>query len=183
MDFPNKKYKVIVIDPPWPIEPMILKKYQLSIPYKTMSLEDIGNLDIEALADEHSLLFLWTTHRFLPDAFPLLLKWGFRFYALLTWDKVSGLTHQGVFRRTEMILMGYHGNLTKVLPQKGSPIPTLFREAKGKHSEKPETFDNIIRKCTPEPRLDMFARKRKIGFDSYGDETPEEEIETLESFT
>ena len=41
--FPDKKYKTIVIDPPWPIEPMILKKYQLTIPYKTMENKRNGD--------------------------------------------------------------------------------------------------------------------------------------------
>src|SRR3990167_9404859 len=176
--FPNKKYKTIVIDPPWPIEPMILRKYQLSVPYQTMTLEEIKDLPIENIVEENALIFLWTTHRFLPDCFPLLKKWGFNYYVCITWDKVSGLTHQGVFRKTEMVLMGYHGSLIKVLEQTGKPIPTLFREAKREHSKKPETFDNIIRKCTPEPRIDIFARKKKIGFDSYGDDVRLQEPET-----
>ena len=35
------KYKTIVIDPPWPVKPMILKKYPKKLPYNTMSIEEI----------------------------------------------------------------------------------------------------------------------------------------------
>lgn len=179
-EFPNKKYKTIIIDPPWPVEPMILEKYQLSVPYKTMSLEEIKQLPINNLGADDSILFLWTTHTFLPDAFDVLKAWGFKYYVLITWDKVSGLTHQGIFRKTEFVLLGYKGKLTKALEQKGKAIPTLFREAKGRHSEKPQMFDNIILKTTEEPRIDIFARIRKHGFDSYGNEPPKDQ--QLENF-
>ena len=117
-------------------------------------------------------------------AFPLLETWGFNYYCMITWDKVSRLTHQGFFRKTEFVVFGYKGKLNQCIKETGKPIPAVFREAKGKHSKKPQAFDNIIRLATQEPRLDMFARKKKIGFDSYGDEIEEElEIETLEAFS
>lgn len=168
--FPNKKYRTIIMDVPWPIEPMVLKKHQLSVPYKTMSLEEISRLPIPHLADDNCVLFFWTTQSFLPDSFPLLEKWGFKYYCCLTWDKVSGLTHQGVFRSTEFVLLAYKGKLTESIKQIGKAIPCLFRESKGRHSQKPEKFDNIVRLATYEPRLDMFARVRKLGFDSFGDD-------------
>src|SRR3990167_9780094 len=127
--FPDKKYKTIVMDVPWPIEPMVLRKYQLSVPYKTMSLADIGNLPIPELSDDNCALFFWTTQSFLPDSFPLIEKWGFKYYACLTWDKVSGLTHQGVFRSTEFVLFAYKGKLTESIKQTGKAIPCLFRES------------------------------------------------------
>ena len=173
------KYKTIVIDPPWPIEPMILKKYQLSVPYETMTMRQIQRLPIEELADEDCGLFLWTTHTFLPYAFKLIEDWGFKYYCLLTWDKVSGLSHQGIFRVTEFVVYAYKGKMN--IKQKGKYIPALFKEPKAKHSTKPRVFDGLIRSCTPEPRLDMFARKKKEGFDSYGND-PKLEEQSLEAF-
>jgi len=172
-----------VIDPPWPIEPMILRKYQLSVPYQTMTIREIQRLPIEEIADDNCGLFLWTTHTFLPKAFQLLEDWGFNYYCMITWDKISGLTHQGFFRKTEFVVFGYKGKLNQCIKEMGKPIPAVFREAKGKHSKKPQAFDNIIRLATQEPRLDMFARRKKIGFDSYGDEVNENELEKpLEAF-
>ena len=184
MEFPNKRYKTLVIDPPWPIEPMILKKYQLSIPYKTMTLKDIEKLPNRLQIFCLWVIFLWTTHTFLPYSFQILEKWGFKYYVTLTWDKVSGLTHQGFFRVTEFVLVGYKGKLTKTIEQKGRAIPCLFRESKGSHSIKPIKFDEIIRRCTPEPRIDIFARKKKLGYDfSFGnDEKLNEEKISLESY-
>jgi len=186
IEFPNKKYKTIVIDPPWPIEPIILRKYSLSVPYKTMTIDEIESLPINDISEEDSIIFLWTTHRFLPQSFPILEKWGFKYYCLISWDKISGLTHQGFFRVTEFILVGYKGKLTNAINQKGKAIPCLFREHKGKHSEKPKKFDDIIRRSTLEPRIDIFARKKKLGYDfSYGDDSKLNkplEIQSLEQF-
>lgn len=50
-----------------------------------------------------------------------------------------------------------------------SVIP-IFREALREHSRKPDSFYEILRTNTPEPRIDIFARYRHFGFDSYGNE-------------
>jgi len=168
-----------VIDPPYPIQPMILRKYQLSVPYQTMTKKEIEALPINDLADNDCGLFLWTTHSFLPFSLELVKIWGFKYYCLLTWDKVSGLSHQGIFRVTEFVIYAYKGKMN--IKQTGKYIPALFKEPKGKHSKKPRIFDGYIRLCTPEPRLDMFARKKKEGFHSYGDD-PDLEEQPLEAF-
>ena len=179
-----RRYRTIVMDPPWPIEPMVLKKYALSVPYKTMTLEEIGDLPINDISADNCILFLWTTHTFLPECFPLLKKWGFKYYVTLTWNKVSGLTHQGIFRVTEFVLVAYKGKLTLTIQQTGRAIPALFKEPKGRHSEKPLIFDEIVRRATFEPRYDMFARKNKYGFDSHGnDKELEVPLTTLHSFS
>ncbi len=168
---PKTKFKTIVMDVPWLIQPMILKKYSLSVPYKTMSLEEIGDININEIADENCVLFFWTTHTFLPHAFPIIKKYGFKYYCTLSWDKVSGLTHQGFFRVTEFVLVAYKGKLTKTIKEKGKAIPCLFREAEGKHSSKPQKFDEIVIRSTFEPRADIFARKKKFGYEySFGDD-------------
>lgn len=169
--FPNEKFKTIVMDVPWPIKPMILRKYKLSIPYKTMSLEEISNLPINEIADENCILFFWTTHRFLPDSFPIIKKYGFKYYVTLTWNKISGLTHQGFHRGTEFVVVAYKGKLTQSIKEKGNAIPCLFKEAKGPHSKKPQKLDNLILNSTFEPRADIFAREKKFGYVfSYGND-------------
>jgi len=171
MNFPNKKYKTIVMDVPWPVEPMMLRKYSLSFPYETMSLDEISNLPINDISDDNSILFFWTTHRFLPHSFPIIEKYGFKYYVTLTWNKISGLTHQGFHRGTEFVLVSYKGKLTSTIKEKGNAIPCLFKEAKGPHSKKPKKLDEFILNSTFEPRVDIFARERKFGYEfSYGDD-------------
>ena len=40
----------------------------------------------------------------------------------------------------------------------------------GTHSSKPEEFYELVREMSPEPRIDIFARRNINGFDSWGDE-------------
>lgn len=168
---PKEKIRTIVMDVPWPIQEMKLKKYSLSVPYKTMSIDEISNLPISQIADDNCILFFWTTHTFLPHSFDIIKKYGFKYYCTLSWNKVSGLTHQGFFRVTEFVLVAYKGKLTDTIKEKGKAIPCLFKEAKGSHSSKPIIFDDIVIRSTYEPRMDIFARKKKFGFKySFGDD-------------
>jgi len=154
------------------VKPMILKKYALSIPYKTMSIEEITNLPIDKISDDNSVLFFWTTHTFLPYCFDIIKAYGFKYYCTLSWNKVSGLTHQGIFRQTELVLVAYKGKLTQTIPQKGKAIPCLFTEQKGRHSRKPDIFFKIVKDKCPEPRISIFERELREGFETWGDEAP-----------
>jgi N6-adenosine-specific RNA methylase IME4 len=44
-----------------------------------------------------------------------------------------------------------------------------FSGERRRHSEKPESFFELIRKVSPEPRWEMFARKPHDGFEPWGD--------------
>ena len=70
----NKKYKTIVIDPPWEYgvwgknsgkgsrgDFSGRKDVIVKLPYETMSVEEIANMPISKLADDDCELYLWTT--------------------------------------------------------------------------------------------------------------------------
>ena len=169
-----KKYKTIVIDPPWNIGSFANtgrkghKIKPMSDNYKTMTLEEIKALNIKSIADENAFIFLWTTHTFLPKAFELLTEWGFKYHLTLTWDKGRGLTHFGFHRKTEFVLFGYNGKLN--IDVTGKSIHTVFYEYNQGHSIKPEVFYSEIERKFPEPYIDLFARKQRIGWDVWGNE-------------
>lgn len=64
MKFPDKKYKTILIDPPWEqrmstggrLSKKLTKK---ELDYPTMSIEDIQNLPVDKLANDGCHLWLW----------------------------------------------------------------------------------------------------------------------------
>ena len=76
--------------------------------------------------------------------------------------------------------------ITETIKEKGKAIPCLFKEAKGIHSTKPQKLDDFILNSTVEPRADIFAREKKIGYDfSFGDDVNLEKPllkQTLEAF-
>ena len=148
------------------------------MPYNLMSLEEIYNFPINDFADEDSTIFLWTTQKFIHDAFHILEKWGFKYHCVLTWDKNDGMVMFGIRRRTEFVLLGSRSKLKFFTS--GKPIESLFYEKLKKNSKKPDIFYQMIIKKYPEPRIDIFARKKHYGFDVWGNET--EDPLTLESF-
>jgi N6-adenosine-specific RNA methylase IME4 len=170
---PDGKYNVIYADPPWDIGTIELQEkwelQPLSDKYKTMSLEEIKELDIEKLTNDDCSLFLWTTHTFLEKAFEVIKSWGFKYHCCITWDKGNGWSSCGFHRRTEFCLYAYKGKMN--VNQEGDFIPTLIVEKKGKHSKKPKVMRDWIISNSPKPRIELFARdKIDKEFDVWGDE-------------
>ncbi len=173
-----KKYQTILADPPWDTKFIVLKRRpnQVAMPYPTMPTTDICNMGIplRPYIEDNCNLFLWTTHSFLPDAFRVMKEWGFKYHCLLTWDKTEGLSLFGFTRRTEFVLYGYRGKMT--VNQRGHYIPTLFTEKSLVHSVKPDIFYTLLESNTPVPRLELFARSKRDGWDCWGNEV-ESDIE------
>ena len=168
------KYETVVIDPPWTLTPggrnskLLRGDLQKTLPYKTMSDEEIEKFPIDDFASAECNLFIWTTHKKLPFAVELIKKWGFNYYSTFTWVKNTGLTLQGVFRNSEFVIFGYRGKYD--IPFTGKAMPTAFNGKTGKHSEKPNEFYDLIKDKTQSPRIDLFARKKHDGFTAWGDE-------------
>lgn len=175
----SRKYRTIVMDPPWNVKCNLtdVKFYRTGkkLPYQVMSDDEILHFPINDFADLECDLFLWTTHTKLPLALKLLQEWGFKYHALLIWDKLSGVCINGFYRNTEIVVYGFRGK-QGVDVGEGSYIPTLFASKAVGHSRKPDKFYSLIKERTKEPRIDIFARKRHYGFDAYGDQV-EKEIE------
>lgn len=180
---PEKKYKTIVIDPPWDIrsvgdEHHLKFKVKDKLPYMVQSDEDMYGFPINDFADEECQLFLWVTHTTLPLGLELLKYWGFKYHCVITWDKTKGVVICGINRRTELIIYGYKGKQN--LKLKGVSLPTFFREDSTVHSRKPQIFYQMLCRSTPEPRIDVFARKRHHGFDAWGNQV--ENVPTIENW-
>lgn len=167
-----KKYQTIYADPPWKLSSMSSVAYKCDNPletkYKTMSLNELKLLPVENLMDDNCSLFLWCTHSTLPDALELMVDYGFKYHCVITWDKMSGFSLWGFHRRTEMLLYGYRGKIN--LNQKGKYIPTIFTEKKTRHSQKPIIAYQWMESNTPEPRIELFARTKRDGWDCWGNE-------------
>lgn len=162
-------YSTIVIDPPWPMEKIgrDVRPNQKAMDYPTMELDAIADLPVSELAsDEGCHLYLWTTHRFLPNAMELVEQWGFRYQCLMTWVKNVGITPFSWMYDTEHVIFARRGSLD--LTQLG--LRLSFTAPVTKHSEKPDVFYERVAQASPGPRLEMFARRPREGFEPWGNE-------------
>lgn len=160
-------FDVIVIDPPWMYDTDYDPKNpfgRVSNPYPEMTQEDLLNIKLPAKDD--CVLWLWTTNMFMRDAYELLDAWGFVPKTILTWNKVN------------MGIGYYLRNVTEhcILAVKGSPVwtnktySTLITEKRTSHSTKPELFYKMVDDICVGRKLDYFARKKRDGWDVYGNE-------------
>lgn len=166
---PAGTFHVLVVDPPWPIQKIErdCRENQAGLDYPTMTLDQLSawNLPTKKAAP-NCHLFLWTTQKWLPESFPLLAKWGFQYVLCMVWHKPGGFQPYGLPQyNCEFCLYARKGS-PKFVDTKA--FPTCFSAPRGKHSEKPASFYDLIRRVTDGPRLDMFNRKSIDGFETFG---------------
>lgn len=167
---PNGKYRCIVIDPPWPMDKIGRDLYpdQVTLDYPTMTMDEIAALPVGDLAaGDGCHVYLWTTHRFLPDALRIMSGWGVRYQCVMTWVKNVGMTPFSWMYSTEHVLFGRTGSL----PLLRNGLRLDFSAPRREHSRKPEVFYERVIEASPEPRLEMFAREAHTGFAAWGNET------------
>ena len=164
------RYRTIVIDPPWPMEKIereVRPNQERQLDYATMSVVDVMGWNLRDYAIANGAhIYLWTTHRFLPDAFRVFDAWDVKYECLLTWVKNVGISPFSFMYSTEFALFGRIGSLPLMKMGERLDIHAAVRG----HSRKPDEFYDLVRTVSPEPRLDVFSREPHEGFDQLGDE-------------
>ena len=135
--------------------------------YSTMSLDEICSLDINLISSKDCCLFLWATTPLLPEAFAVMDAWNFKYKTAIYWRKLMSLGMGFWFRgQVEVCLIGVKGNIKAFHSQKPNFIQSKVR----KHSQKPDNLYSIIEELDLEPKIELFARQRREGWDAYGNE-------------
>lgn len=168
---PTDKYRTIVADPPWTPDlgstwrGRFSDKARPQKHYAVLTLEEICAIRPPAASQAH--LWLWVLSQHIDWGYEVCRSWGFKPAITLTWKK-PGL---GVGRfqcNTEHVILARIGS------RHGNPFGatggTCFEWPRGSHSEKPEAFYDLVEHVSPGPYLEMFARRRRPGWDAWGDE-------------
>ena len=171
---PTKRYRTIVADPPWRIEmgPAICGAAK-RLAYPTMTQQELLAMPIGLWAMHEAHLYLWTTNAMLPHAYELATGWGFKPSTLITWIKRASANDNrlglGRYYRitTEHVLFAVRGSLDVY---RNDQPNFFFAPRRGAHSEKPAAFYDMVQRMSPGPYLDVFARKQRFGWDTWGDE-------------
>lgn len=167
------KYLTILADPPWQLSLAGQRKRAkeaskpTSLPYPTMDTTEICKLPVGDLAAEGCHLWLWTTNQHLEDGFAVMRAWGFKYLAPIHWIKPSGQGNWFI-HRTQTLLFGYRDKCRFPLARYRPNI--LATKDPKRHSEKPLEFYELIESISPDPRLEMFARDRRTGWNVWGNE-------------
>ena len=140
-----------------------------SLPYPTMGIEQICSMPVSDFADNDCHLWLWTTNQHLEDGFRVMRSWGFKYLAPVHWVKPTGMGNWFV-HRTQTILFGYRKKCKFPLNRYR---PNVFHTGDPKrHSEKPDESYELIESISPGPRLELFARRKRAGWHTWGNELP-----------
>lgn len=165
---PDAEYKCIVVDPPWrygdtlPGERGAEDKYAGTLDFATLR-----NMPVSDMAEDNAHLWLWYTNAFIEDAACLVAFWGFTIKTQLTWCKPQiGMGHY-LRNTTEHCILAVRGRLPSVGPKN---VPSHFTAPRARHSRKPDEAYDIIRSISPGPRIDLFARSPRVGFDRWGNQ-------------
>jgi N6-adenosine-specific RNA methylase IME4 len=151
--------RTLIADPPW-------KGNGAEKHYLTMRLEAIEAMGqpLQKLLADDAHCWLFVTNHSLPDGLAVLAAWGFQYRNVLTWTKSRMGTGHYLRNTTEHVLFGTRGTNSPVLFRaQGTWIfaPTQL------HSQKPAEFQSIVRRVSPGPYLELFARRRPPTNDDY----------------
>ena len=174
----SQQWKTVVADPPW--QPVLGQTWNSRMVdkagpqrfYTTMGLQEI--IDLRPSLADQAHLYVWGIAQHMDWAYQVVRAWGAEPVTMLTWKK-PGLG-VGRFRcNTEHVLVARKGD------RQGNPFGsggrtaqatngTLFEWPRGRHSEKPQEFFDLVEKLSPGPYLEMFARTTRAHWAAWGDQ-------------
>jgi N6-adenosine-specific RNA methylase IME4 len=164
------KHKTIYIDPPWNLSGGGKIKRGADKHYPLMKTEDIFAMKpyIEEISDGLCHMYMWVTNNFLETGLEIMKHWGFKYITNIVWAKNSIGTGQYFRGQHEILLFGRKGNPLPFKHKKN--IPSIVFSDKGRHSEKPKQFYTLIEKVSYAPYIEIFARNKRDGWESWGND-------------
>ena len=139
-----------------------------------MNPQEIWDLPINDIADDNCILFIWVTYPKLIEGIETISKWGFTYKTCaFSWVKKNKKADSlfwglGYWTRAnnEICLLATKGKPKRVSKGVHQVVLDKIRE----HSRKPEQTYERIEKLVEGPYLELFARKTKKNWDSWGDQ-------------
>ena len=191
---PRVKYDVIYADPPWDYggkmqyDKTSLKDENIGFEkkiftssaifkYPTLKLKQLKELDVQSIAADDCILFMWTTGPHFANAIELGRSWGFEYKTVaFVWDKMIHNPGRYTLSQTEFVLAFKKGRFPT--PRGARNIRQMVNVKRKKHSEKPlEVIDGITKMFPEQKKIELFARVNYEEWDNWGIEIPDSKID------
>ena len=165
-----KRFRVLVADPPWRFADALGRR-GAAAHYPTLSIWQLCDFPLPPLG-RNAVLFLWRVGAMQEEALQLCRAWGFEPKSEIVWEKTTtrGNPHFGLGR----IVRWSHESC--IIATRGRPkvraknVRSRFSAPVGRHSQKPETFFDLVERLYDGPYAELFARRRRPGWACYGNE-------------
>ena len=171
----DRKYPVILADPPWKFTVYDAEsgmEQAAETHYPTLCTDEICALPVADLATPDAVLFLWCTSPQLFEAQRVIETWGFTYRANIIWVK-QGPPGLGFWLRNqhEILLIAARGGM-RTPPPPDRPL-SVIQAPRREHSRKPDEAQATIERMYPDlPKIELFARRDRPGWDAWGNEAP-----------
>lgn len=167
--------RLLYVDPPWRASDQLPGPGRgASKHYRTMSTDELCSMNLPPLADD-CMLAMWRIASMQPDALRVIEAWGFTLKTEIVWVKqtVHGKRWFGMGRYVraehETCLIATRGRVK--VANRSTRSVLVAKAAKAGHSTKPVEMYALLEGLMPEgPRLELFARERRAGWLSDGDQ-------------
>jgi N6-adenosine-specific RNA methylase IME4 len=167
-----KPHPILLADPPWRYDSGTTDpSREIENQYPTMSTAEIAALPVANLATPDAVLFMWIPPALIiPEAAIVLDGWGFTYKTHGVWDKVNIGGGYWMRIRHEDLIIAVRGDPPH--PNPSDLFASIFMEPKSRtHSRKPRCAYEMIERYFPTlPKLELFARQKRDGWSSWGQE-------------
>jgi N6-adenosine-specific RNA methylase IME4 len=160
------KFGAIYADPPWVYDNQGTRAAQGNH-YGGLTVDQLCELPVRELAADNAHLHLWTTNAFLFECPKIFDAWGFEFRSSFIWAKPQMGIGNYWRNSHEFLLTAIRGDAKRFNDRS---LMSWLECDRSRHSEKPFVVRDYIRRASPGPYLEMFARTPAEGWTCWGNE-------------
>jgi N6-adenosine-specific RNA methylase IME4 len=166
-------FGTIYADPPWLYKTWSEKGEDRAPEYRRDPLKAMAEMPVAKLAADDCVLLMWAIGPMLREALDLIDAWGFDLKTMgFVWMKTNAdgslFMGNGYWTRAnaEICLLATRGKPLRL--DMGVPMAVLA--PRGEHSAKPEEIHERIERLVGGPYLELYARKERPGWTTWGNE-------------
>ena len=182
----KEKYQIIYADPPWQFSSRLIngsgnKSHNIGTrrnedKYPSLSNKEIMSLPIASISEQECVLFIWTTNAHLENYINVINAWGFKYKTVaFIWNKKekSGkqVKQRGFYTTSgsELCLLSTKGIAYHLIQSRKEN--QIVDSPRTEHSTKPDEVRKRIERMYGDlPRIELFARQKTKGWDTWGNE-------------